>query len=221
MLAVVLSACDDDERRGIRLTPTSTIEPGVRALVDNCPGPTTVALSIRDDVLWQIDSLVPALPEPVEEDGDPAIDPGAAPTPGIAEFVIGQTPPDWAATVPLTEPLTGGIRYTVHTLPDGQTIDFSLPDLDGGLLWDGFGNSRFNPDLISVECSEPADVGAFTQSVLILGILGAVSIALVLVSIIALLFVITRRFSRVRSLQKKAQRQASGQDQRPRTRAKS
>jgi len=172
----------------------------VRALVDNCPGPTSVVLSVRDDVLWQIDSLAAANagPEVVDETSP-------LPAAGIAEFVIGQAPPDWTTVTPLSEPLTPEIRYTVRTEPDGQTIDFATPDLAGGLLWDGLGNSRFNSDLMSVECSQPADIGAFTRNIFVLGLLGAVSVALVLVAIISLLFIVTRRFSRVRSIQRRPQ----------------
>lgn len=221
VLAVVLlaTACDDDERRGIRLTPTSTVETGVRALVDNCPGPTSVALTVRDDVLWQIDAPPTDQTQDTEDlalDGD--LD---SSQPGIAEFVIGQTPADWNTAAEMIEPLQPGTRYTVRTEPDGQSIDFSTPDLAGGLLWDGLGNSRFNPNLIDVECSQPADIGAFTQNLLVLGLLGAVSIALVLVAIILLLFVVTRRFSRVRSIQRKSTREAPrAKPQRPRARSR-
>ncbi len=217
---LLLASCADDDRRGIRLTPTATAEPGVRALVDNCPGPTTVALAVRADVLWQIDA--PPAPETdpltIDDTEDDTTVPDTS-APGIAEFVIGQTPEGWTTTIALDEPLQAGTRYTVLTAPDGQTVDFSTPDLAGGLLWDGVGNLRFNPGLISAECSEPADIAGFTQNLLVLGLLGATSVALVLVAIIALLFVLTRRFSRVRTLQRKAQEQ--NQPQRPRARSKS
>lgn len=220
MCVVVLSACAEDERRGIRLTPTSTVETGVRALVDNCPGPATVILAVREDVLWEIES--PPVAEPAAEDDadDDALVADVPGPPGIAEFLIGTAPEGWSTTTPLTEALQPGIRYTVRTEPDGQSIDFSTPDLAGGLLWDGVGNSRFNPNLVNAECSEPADVGAFARNVAVLGLLGVTAAATVLVALILLLFVITRRFSRVRSIQKKARREA-GQPQRPRARSRS
>lgn len=229
--ALVLSACAEDERRGIRLTPTSTVETGVRALVDNCPGPAKVTLAVRDDILWEIESppLPETPPEPTVEEAADASDasgedkslPAVPGPPGIAEFLIGQAPEGWTTTTPLDAPLQPGIRYTVRTEPDGQTIDFSTPDLAGGLLWDGQGNSRFNPNLVNAECSEPADIGAFAQNIAVLGLLGVTAAAITLVAIILLLFVITQRFSRVRSIQKKARREAGLEPQRPRTRSKS
>ncbi len=228
--ALVLSSCAEDERRGIRLTPTSTVETGVRALVDNCPGPTTVILAVRDDVLWEIEGppVEPEVEEEADNDSEDSNDeageedavrvPGP---PGIAEFVVGQTPDGWTTTTALEGPLQAGIRYTIRTQPDGQSIDFSTPDLAGGLLWDGQGNSRFNPNLINAECSEPADVGAFARNIAVLGLLGVTAAATVLIALILLLFVVTRRFSRVRSIQKKARRDAGIEPQRPRARSKS
>ena len=217
----LLSSCAEDERRGIRLTPTSTVETGVRVLVDNCPGPTSLALSVREDVLWQIDA--PSTPDIVgDEDADAVEDDSTVVSPpGIAEFLIGQAPDGWATVTPLESALAPGTRYTVRTQPDGQSIDFSTPDLAAGLLWDGIGNSRFNPDLVAAECSEPADVGAFAQNIVVLTLLGITASALVLVALILLLFVITRRFSRVRSLQKKAKQGGKPpRSQRPKVRAK-
>jgi len=220
---LVLSACAEDERRGIRLTPTSTVETNVRALVDNCPGPATIALLVRDDVLWEIEAPpVTDSPESVA-DGEPEEQLDAIKPPGIAEFVIGQAPEGWSTTTALSGPLEPGIRYTVKTEPDGQSVDFSTPDLAGGLLWDGAGNSRFNPNLVNVECSEPADIDGFVRNIGILALLAATAAALVLVALILLLFVITRRFSRIRSLQTKARqepRQKAGKPQRPKVRAK-
>ncbi len=199
----------------------------MRVLVDNCPGPSTVTLAVREDVLWEIEG--PPAPEPVVEDDDSNDDnddddesvPSEPGPPGIAEFLVGTTPEGWTTTTPLSGPLEPGVRYTVRTQPDGQAIDFSTPDLAGGLLWDGQGNSRFNPNLVNVECSEPADIGAFTRNIAVLGLLGVTAAATVLVAIILLLFVITRRFSRVRSIQKKARAEAGLGPQRPNARSKS
>lgn len=226
---LLLSACAEDERREIRLTPTSTVETGVRVLVDNCPGPTAVTLLVRDEILWQVDS--PTVNETAEEaqtdlesntaetDAAPT---SALPAPGLAEFLVGQAPEDWTTSTPLENPLQPGIRYTIQTSPDGQTVDFSTPDLAAGLLWDGRGNAQFNPNLINVECSAPADVGAFAQNLVVLLLLGITAAATAIVTIILILFVITRRFSRIRSLQNKARKQAgSTPDQRPRARSNS
>ncbi len=221
---VFLSACSEDERREIRLTPTSTVETGVRILVDNCPGPSAVQLLVRDDLLWQIDSpVVTDIPaDDSANDDDPALPATVDEEPGLAEFLVGQEPEGWTTSTPLESPLSPGIRYTVRTEPDGQTVDFSTPDLAAGLLWDGQGNAQFNPNLINVECSEPADVGAFAQNIVVLILLGVTAAATVIVAIILILFVITRRFSRIRSIQKKASAQSSGaQTQRPRVRSKS
>ena len=239
---VLLTSCATEERREIRLTPTSTVETGVRILVDNCPGPTTVQLAVREDVLWQIESGT--VPETTDAGDDSATsqdttvddtlpddtlsdDTAAAEeAPGIAEFLVGQEPEGWTTSTPLESPLSAGVRYTIRTAPDGQSIDFSTPDLAAGLLWDGQGNAQFNPNLINDECSEAADVGAFAESLVVLLLLGVTAAALVIVAIILILFVITRRFSRVRSIQKQASRepgaeQGSAKGQRPRVRSKS
>lgn len=210
---VVLTSCSEDERRGIRLTPTSTVETGVRVLVDNCPGPSAVVLSVRDDVIWQIDAPVTPSTDTDQADAEntepaesvvPVVP--VEPVPGLAEYLVGITPEGWTTTTPLESPIEAGIRYTIATQPDGQSIDFSTPDLAAGLLWDGRGNAQFNPNLIDVECSEPADVGAFAESLVVLLLLGVTAAATVIVALILLLFVITRRFSRVRSIQRQAQR---------------
>ena len=88
---VFLSACSEDERREIRLTPTSTVETGVRILVDNCPGPSAVQLLVRDDLLWQIDS--PVVTETPADDTDNDDDADLPATvdeePGLAEIGCG------------------------------------------------------------------------------------------------------------------------------------
>lgn len=210
-LIVLLTSCAEDDRRELRLTRTSTATAGVRVLADNCPGPTNVALLVRDNVLWEVQAPV----EPPEAEQNSAGEDGsveAEPTiePGLVEILVGETPQDWATIVPLTETIEPGIRYTIRTLPDGQTIDFSEPDLQPGLLWDGTGVIQFNPDLANVECSDPIDAGIFARNVAVLGAFGATAAAIVLVSLILILFVITRRFSRVRSLQQQARREAEG-----------
>ena len=54
-VTILASACAEDERRGLRLTSTSTtVETGVRVLADNCPGPSSVQLSVREEILWEI-----------------------------------------------------------------------------------------------------------------------------------------------------------------------
>lgn len=222
IFSFVLGACAEDERRELRLTPTSTVETGVRVLSDNCPGPDRVTLSVRDDILWSIERI--AASDPSTETSD-ATTPGAADaaeTPGLVEFLVGRTPENWRTETVLADPLSPGIRYTIRTEPDGQSIDFSTPDLSPGLLWDGTGNAQFNPDLIRVECSEPADVEGFARNILVLVALWVTAAAAVMVALILLLFVITRRFSRVRSLQRRAERESGEQPpQRPRARAKS
>lgn len=221
-LTLVTGACAEDERREIRLTPTSTVETGVRVLVDNCPGPDTVTLSVRDDVLWSIERL--PLADPTNDTSTSTADAttGDEPEPGLVEFLVGRTPDGWRTETVLVEPLTPGIRYTIHTEPDGQSIDFSTPDLSPGLLWDGTGNAQFNPDLIRVECSEPADVAGFARNIMVLVALWVTAAAAVMVALILLLFVITRRFSRVRSLQRRSGREAEKPPrQRPKARAKS
>lgn len=203
IMALLASACAEDERRALRLTSTSTtVDTGVRILADNCPGPGAVRLSVREDVLWEIEALA------VDPDAVPEIA-GSVPPPeptALIEFIVGQTPEDWVETVPLTVSLEPGIRYTVATSPDGQRVDFATPDLQPGLLWDGVGVIQFNPDLINQDCSDPADLGLFAQNIVALVALGGVAAALVLVALITLLFVITRRFSRLRSIEKKAER---------------
>ena len=210
LVALLASACAEQERRSLRLTSTSTTaETGVRVLADNCPGPNAVRLSVREDVLWEIEAIASSTDTATATTtADTAgIDAGAGSEPtALLEFIVGQAPDDWQETVPLAEPLTPGIRYTVSTSPDGQSVDFATPDLQAGLLWDGTGVIQFNPDLINQDCSDPADLGLFARNVLALVALGGVAAALVLVGLITLLFVITRRFSRMRSLEKKTQK---------------
>ena len=210
LVALLASACAEQERRSLRLTSTSTTaETGVRVLADNCPGPNAVRLSVREDVLWEIEAIASSTDTATATTtADTAgIDAGAGSEPtALLEFIVGQAPDGWQETVPLTEPLTPGIRYTVSTSPDGQSVDFATPDLQAGLLWDGTGVIQFNPDLINQDCSDPADLGLFARNVLALVALGGVAAALVLVGLITLLFVITRRFSRMRSLEKKTQK---------------
>ena len=197
---VLLTACAEDERRELRLTRTSTVEAGVRVLADNCPGPSNVSLLVRDEVLWEIQA--PA--EPVD-------DSTSEPEAGLVEFLVGQAPDAWDTLTPLDVEVEPGTRYTVRTQPDGQTIDFSTPDLRAGLLWDGNGVIQFNPNLINEPCSTTTDVGVFATNVAILLALGTTTAALVLVALILILFVITSRFSRVRSIQKKATREAEAE----------
>lgn len=154
-----------------------------------------MALSIREDVLWEIEAPV-----------DDGAEVSAESENSVAEFLIGQTPEGWTELTPLAEALEPGTRYTVRTLPDGQSIDFAIPDLQPGLVWDGEGVSQFNPDLIRDECSQPADFGLFAQNILALVALGGVAAALVLVALITLLFTITRRFSRLRAIERKLER---------------
>lgn len=174
-------------------------------LADNCPGPSMVSLSVRDELLWEI-QVIPGDSSVQQDSNDLTSEPVevAEPT-AIIEFIVGQTPNGWTETTPLTAELEVGIRYTISTQPDGQTIDFATPDLQPGLLWDGTGVIQFNPNLINEDCSDPVDFGLFAQNILALVALGAVASALVLVALITLLFVITRRFSRVRSIQRKSQ----------------
>lgn len=211
IMVIALSSCAEDERREIRLTPTSTVETGVRVLVDNCPGPDNVSLSVRDDVLWEISRVEaddPGVADTALTGPEVANGVGVEPVPGLVEFLVGRTPEDWTVTTALVEPLQPGIRYTISTEPDGQTIDFSTPDLSAGLLWDGTGNAQFNPDLINVECSEPADVEGFARNIGLLLAFWVTAAAAVMVAVILVLFVITRRFSRVRSLQRRSEREA-------------
>lgn len=210
--AVVLSGCAEDERREIRLTPTSTVETGVRILADNCPGPDSVSLSVREDVLWSIERIITESDDEADDPSESVEGIEAEPAPGLIEFLVGRTPDGWTTETPLAEPLVPGIRYTINTEPDGQSIDFSTPDLSAGLLWDGTGNAQFNPDLINVECSDPADVEGFARNVGLLLAFWVTAAATVMVALILVLFVITRRFSRVRSLQKRAEREAVAEE---------
>ena len=152
LVALLASACAEQERRSLRLTSTSTTaETGVRVLADNCPGPNAVRLSVREDVLWEIEAIASSTDTATATTtADTAgIDAGAGSEPtALLEFIVGQAPDGWQETVPLTEPLTPGIRYTVSTSPDGQSVDFATPDLQAGLLWDGTGVIQFNPCLL-------------------------------------------------------------------------
>ena len=219
-LTVVLSSCAEDERRELRLTPTTTVEPGVRILADNCPGPTSVSLGVREDVLWEIEQI--ELPEQTDDTSGAESTTEVEAEPGLVEFLVGHSPDGWRTRTILADTLAPDIRYTIRTEPDGQSIDFSTPDLSAGLLWDGTGNAQFNPDLIQVECSQPADVEGFARNIVVLIALWVTAAATVMVALILLLFVITRRFSRVRSLQKRAAREAAGEvAKRPKARMKS
>ena len=212
---VLLTACAEDERRELRLTRTSTAEAGVRVLADNCPGPSNVSLLIRDDVLWEIQA--PAAPvdgEELETTTDAEQEP-AIPEGGLIEFLVGQTPEGWETVTPLTDTVEPGIRYTIETQPDGQRIDFSTPDLQAGLLWDGTGVIQFNPDLINEECGTTTDIGVFATNIAVLLALGTTTAAIVLVALILILFVITSRFSQVKSIQKKAAKEAEAAAQNP------
>lgn len=204
VFGLIAASCGDIERRELRITPTSTAEIGVRVVADNCPGPSNLALSIRDEVIWEVEAI--PLPETVADETDSTIDSPADPNlsrVALREFIVGQTPQGWETLAPLEGPLSSGIRYTLRTLPDGQSIDFSTADLQAGLLFDGIGNRQFNNDLIDAECSEPADLGLFVSNVAVLAALWVTAAALVLVALIALLFVITRRFGRIRSIQQR------------------
>lgn len=212
---VLLTSCAEDERRELRLTRTSTAEAGVRILADNCPGPSNVSMLIREDILWEIQVAETAADANSDEAGEDEVTPtgvdaSATDDGALVEFLVGQTPDGWDTVTELTNPVEPGIRYTIRTEPDGQTIDFSTPDLQAGLLWDGTGVIQFNPNLIDEDCSAPADVGAFAQNIAVLLALGTTTAAIVLVILILVLFVITSRFSRVRSIQKKASREAGG-----------
>lgn len=211
---VLLTACAEDERRELRLTRTSTAEAGVRILADNCPGPSSVSLLIRDDVLWEIQVAPTPAPDggSDQETGEGATgiadEESAIPEGGLIEFLVGQTPDGWETVTPLTDTVEPGIRYTIQTRPDGQTIDFSTPDLQAGLLWDGTGVIQFNPNLINEECGTTTDIGVFATNIAVLLALGTTTAAIVLVALILILFVITSRFSRVKSIQKKAAKEA-------------
>jgi hypothetical protein len=190
---MLMTACATQDRRAIRISPTASAEPAVRALVDNCPGPTTVTLSVRTEVLWQIEA-----PDEDPTDAD-----------GLREFIIGQTPTGWTLLEPLASALNEETRYTITTQPDGQTIDFGLRNLEPGLLFDGDETSQFNQALLDDECSDPPDVTGFVRNVAVLAALWITTAALAMVGIILLLFVITRRFSRIRAIQRKTERQNS------------
>ncbi len=217
VLVVTLSACATVERKPIRLAPTPTADPGVRVIVDNCPGPSAVTLLVRDEIIWEAEAPTEATTE-TDSDANPeegtdtvATDTSAPDTDtsvvaGLLEVVVGQPPDGWIETQPLSEGLRSDIRYTVVTEPDEQRVDFAIPDLAQGLLFDGVGRSQFNQDLMQAPCSEPADVGRFVGNLAVLGLLGITSAAFVLVALISLLFVVTRRFGRIQSLERKAQR---------------
>ena len=95
---VLLTACATEERRELRLTRTSTVETGVRILADNCPGPSSVALLVRDDVLWEVRAPVEAEETQTTDDAEEALEN----EPGLVEFLVGQTPEDWETVTPLT-----------------------------------------------------------------------------------------------------------------------
>ena len=137
----------------------------------------------------------------------------------ILKDLVGETPEGWVEVQPLEQLLSDGIRYTVATEPDGQSVDFSLPDLAPGLVFNGIGRSQFSPNLMQVECSEPADVGLFAQNMIVLIALWLTAAALVMVSLILLLFVVTRRFSRIRSIERRSAAPPAARPQRPRTRS--
>lgn len=208
-LGLVAAACGQEERRPIRVAPTSTADPGVLVLVDNCPGPSSLALTVRDEVLWRVE----ARPEGainieaetgVADVGAESLEPADETVdPALREFLVGETPPGWLEETALETALTTGIRYTISTEPDEQSIDFSLPDLRPGLLFDGEGVDQFNADLIESACSEPADVGGFARNLIVLFGLWITSAALAMVALILFLFVITRRFSRIRSIERR------------------
>ncbi len=218
---LLLTSCGTVERKPIRLAPTPTAEAGVRVIVDNCPGPSVVTLSVRDDVIWQAEA---PLPDEASADGTDEVSAETladgtesdVEVPGLIEVVVGQPPEGWTETQPLADALRSDTRYTVSTSPDDQTVDFALPDLAQGLLFDGLGRSQFNQDLMQEPCSAAADVSGFVGNIAILGLLGVTTAAFVLVALISLLFVITRRFGRIRALERKAQRA-----QRPNTRSSS
>ncbi len=190
----MLSACSTEDRKEIRVTPTSTVEAGVRVIVDNCPGPTSVTLSVREEILWRIETT---LDETEVVEGD------LSDQPALVEFLVGTTPEEWVEVERLEQTLSEGIRYTLLTEPDGQSVDFSLPDLAPGLVFNGVGNDQFSQNFMTAECSEPADVGLFARNMIVLIALWLTAAALVMVSLILLLFVITRRFSRIRSIERR------------------
>ena len=83
------------------------------------------------------------------------------------------------------------------------------------MLWDGTGVIQFNPDLINEECGTTTDIGVFATNIAVLLALGTTTAAIVLVALILILFVITSRFSRVKSIQKKAAKEAEAAAQNP------
>lgn len=193
VVALLAAGCTEIERKSIRLTPTATAEPGVRMIADNCPGPSEVTLLVRTEVLWQIQAIedTAATPDDV----------------ALFEIRVGEQPENWRTVAPLESPLREGVRYTLQTRPDGQSVDFSLPDLAAGLLFDGEGRRQFNPGLLEESCPEQADVGAFTRDLAVLAALAVVFAALILVVIITVLFIVTRFFSRIRSIEKRLDRE--------------
>lgn len=227
LVMLVASACTEVETAELRLSRTATVEPGVRAIVDNCPGPKTIELTVRDEVLW-----VAQNPAVTDGDSDTAdagsndanieeADSSAASTldengeevevlePSLREIRVGDAPAGWVTVQALEEPLRDDVRYTVHTEPDGDSVDFALHDLETRFLYDGSTNVVFPPDLMSAQCAPPVDLGAFVRDLAVLGALGVTSAAFVLVSIITLFFVVTRRFGRLKSLERRAAREAA------------
>lgn len=211
---LLLGACTNSERQGIRVARTATVEPSVRVIVDNCPGPESIIFSVRDEVLWSAENpdaattADPAQPAEVEPAQPAEVDPNdtaiSARDPGLLDVLVGTAPAGWTTTQELEQPLRDDIRYTVRTEPDGKTIEFSTSNLATRTLFDGETSSPFQPESISDPCKEPADIGKFFGDLAILGALGATSAALVMVSLITLLFVITRRFSRIRTIERRA-----------------
>lgn len=222
---LVVASCANTERQGLRVARTATIEPGVRLIVDNCPGPEEIVFSVRDEVLWSVENPNAAAEaeaasearqaaadattttadsiDPSATTVDPAT-PGPLQPPGLLDVLIGTPPPGWTTTQELGQPLREDIRYTIRTEPDGQTIEFATPNLSTGALFDGETGSPFQSASLAEPCEEPADVGEFFKNLAVLGALGITSAAFVLVSLITLLFAITRRFSRIRTIEKRA-----------------
>jgi len=229
LVMLVASACTEVDSAELRLSRTATVEPGVRAIVDNCPGPETIELTVRDEVLW-----VAQNPAVIDEDGETAEaglndatveEAGDSATatldengeevevlaPSLQEIRVGAAPAGWVTVQVLEEPLRDDVRYTVRTEPDGDSVDFALRDLETRFLYDGTDNIVFPPDLMSARCAPPVDLGAFVRDLAVLGALGVTSAALVLVAIITLFFVVTRRFGRIKSLERRAAREAAAQ----------
>lgn len=227
LVMLVASACTEIETAELRLSRTATVEPGVRAIVDNCPGPKTIELTVRDEILWVAQN--PAVTDDgdyaddassidasIEEVGDSAtttLDENGEEVevlaPSLQEIRVGDAPVGWVTVQALEEPLREDVRYTVRTEPDGDSVDFALQDLETRLLYDGTTNVVFPPDLMSAQCAPPVDLGAFVRDLAVLGALGVTSAAFVLVSIITLFFVVTRRFGRIKSLERRAAREAA------------